>query len=352
MSLKYFPRLSSPTTKVRRLGYLIELTKILKRGPIPARLLPYKVVEQAKENRKYLESYSSRLPVQRRKNDPVVGEITTLDAAKRYINSVREMGLIVQIANEWENTKIGNVIGALPSTPNVFELSLEQIFLLLRILLTTDYAYIKAIFEIIKEGQKVEDEAGIFQRKITAAFSAKFENIKREILGWEKPHEYYMENIKAPRLEWLLDLKIVVRWNQKLEYVQFRPNFDVFFRGDILDNTWLNERYPSAFYTCFKDLFHKPVSDWSEIQPSRKEELLGFLLEQSLERFKPIKQINKISADQFFIFSSCRLVTEFGILSSYSELEEDLLESSASGKLPYRYVRMVSEADRGYIVKR
>jgi len=356
-------RLTSPTVKVRRLGYIVALTKILKRKSIPNLILPDVICRWSHENVHSLSSYCSGLPVVRKLEQPIVGEITTNDSANRYVNTAREMGFVTRIVQEWQNTKMGNVLEALPGTSNPFVLSLEQTFLLLKQLLVKDYDYLKTISEITRERMKISGEVICFMHKTKSLLSAKYKNAMnmpskkalkdaiREISGWRKPEEYYAENIKAPRLEWLVDLKLISKWHQRINYVGYREGAETIFQNEVLNPTQFENDYPRRFYSCYKGLFKKPVEEWNALSIDEKRDKLSVLLEKSVKTFKPLEALDKVSADQFFTFATCLLLTEDSTLSSLEEIERDLINFTRKGELPYRYVRMISDVDRGYIVR-
>jgi hypothetical protein len=58
--------------------------------------------------------------------------------------------------------------------------------------------------------------------------------------------------------------------------------------------------------------------------------------------------LNKISANQFFEYSTSKMIGE-GILSDVEDLEKDLVNLLASQQTPYRFVKIISDVDTGYI---
>ena len=333
-------RLTSPTVKVRRLGYIVSLTQILSRTPVPNLALPRMLSRRSRDDHGLLSSYCLNLPVIRRTKQRITGEIKSKDAALRYISTAQQMGFIVRVVQEWRSTKIGKVLSVLPATSNPFELSLGQIFLVLRQLLMTDLGCLRAIVGIAGRRKSTRDEAASFRRIMKGKYVSR----------WKKPTEYYSENIKAPRLEWLTDLKLVRSWNTAANHVIYRQGVDA-----ILSHKWSPEqieiKYPDRFYHCYGDFFKKPVVEWRTLEEDERRERLSTLLKNSIELFKPSAALDKISADQFFTFSTCTLLTERNIVSSRQDLEADLIQLTVGGRLPYRYVRMISHVDTGYIIR-
>lgn len=92
------------------------------------------------------------------------------------------------------------------------------------------------------------------------------------------------------------------------------------------------------------------VIHWRNVRNPNRKALLTEYLEDATAIFRPNAQIDKISAWQFLNYASCLLLTEKGIIASQVELESALAAVAArfSG---YRYVKMTSDVDIGYIVR-
>lgn len=66
-------RISSPTTKVRRLGYFILFSQILRENPLPHLILQQRIIDDdsLEKNRELLEKACKQLPVRRRGSEIV-----------------------------------------------------------------------------------------------------------------------------------------------------------------------------------------------------------------------------------------------------------------------------------------
>lgn len=147
-------RLTSPTVKVRRLGYFAAICDLLQKQRHPEHLLPRILARWAVEHKDSLEVHSKYLPVTRKGGSSIVGEIILPErgeprAAHRYIETAVELGLIVFIGGESQNTKVGHVLAAVPSLDNVFDMSMARRFVLFRAILERDYLYLKALIGLI-----------------------------------------------------------------------------------------------------------------------------------------------------------------------------------------------------------
>lgn len=363
LGLKLIPRLVSSTAKVRRLGYFTALCSITSQHNVPERLLPLGLHRWAEKHRASLERYSKSLPVARKRHLSVVGRITGQPDARRYIDTAREMGLIISIGREWQNTKEGHIIARVPSAKdNVFKLSLAQRFLLLRLLLEKDYFYLRALYELIATKAPTNDsnefrkqvESSIdflLARERGAAKQQALRAAKRKLWEWHDSETYYRDHIRAPRLEWLLDLGLLIKWNQKVNYFALAPNSEKFFSASTFDARWMTEWYSQTFYDTFLDMFPRQTTTWNEKSEQDRTKLMRRYLAKAIEIFRPSRGLDKISAWQFTNYVACILSTKRGIVTSHDDVERALVTLTA-GASGYRYVKMTSGADLGYIVRK
>lgn len=356
-------RLTSPTVKVRRLGYLVAIPSIVNDREIPIRMLKKQLLDWAKENGKFFMHYSLSLPVTRRRRKLLAGEIKTIGAASRYIKTCEELGLIVRMKG-FKISKIGKAVSALPISRNPFELRLGHLFVILKLLLEKDYDSLRTLLKILTGEEK--DEVDFFRKEIQRRFYEKVEKATRmnklylvdelktkiRLVGnWKSPHRYYHENIKAPRLEWMLDLKFLKYWNQRNDAIDLQNNVRKIFQKDMIGYKWLQDEFPYFFADFYSDLFKKKMVYWSDLSQNERLELLSSLMSKSMEIFETGPQLEKISASEFFEYSLAFLVQNRSIVTSLSRFENDLIKFIESGELKYRYVQTVSAADRGYIVR-
>ena len=358
-------RLTSPTVKVRRIGYFVAIPSVVQDREMPVMMLKRSILEWARENHTLFKHYSFNLPVTRRKRMPA-GEITTVHAAGRYIKTAEELGLIVRMKG-YKISKIGKAISALPTNRNPFELSIGHLFLFLKLLLERDYDCLNTLLRIrVLSPYEREDETRFFRKAIQKKLRKKVreatklnqfylvDRLKRRIeliANWRKPHRYYHENIKAPRLEWMLDLRFLKYWNQRVDNFEIRGGVEEFFMEEIISHRWLQDKFPYTFAGFYSDLFKQRMRYWSRLLQNERLQLLRSLMSESMKAFETGSDLGRISANEFFEYSLAFLIQEKSIVSSLSEFEQDLLNFIDSGSLNYRYVRTVSTADKGYITK-
>lgn len=356
-------RLTSPTVKVRRMGYLLAIPSLIQDREFPIRILKRKVLDWAKENYRFFRYYSLELPVRRRQRRKLTGELKTLDASRRYINTCEELGIIVRMKG-FRISKIGKVLSTLATGGNPFELSIGQLFVLSKLLLEKDYDCLSTLLRILS--LNVKDELGFFQQEIQRKLLLKTEKaiefnkldlvdvLKKRmnhIKNWKSARRYYLENIKASRIEWMLDLRFLAFWNQRINRFEFQRNVDRFFTEDVITYKWLNDEFPYVFTDFYSSVFKKKITNWTSFPQKDRLEMLETLLAKSMKIFMTGSELGKISANEFFEYALAHLIQTKSIVASLSQFEEDLLDFMTSGKLEYRYTRTVSRADKGYIMK-
>lgn len=356
-------RLTSPTIKVRRIGYLIQSTRILSSiDSLPAGIFIDKLIDWSKKNKRQLEQYTTEVLKKTAKSKVLPGEITGNDSAMRYIKVCNELGLVTNQINTriWMNTKEGSILASLEGNKEYpFELSLEQICFLLKLFLQKDYDYLKVLVGLI--GTRLIDESEKFRTLVIDSFELKFrhtsniyefEELKRgisDIKKWKKGKKYYQENIRDVRLGWLRDLKLLFLSSYKGRYLI--NDAEKLFINPLITKEWLDNDYYSTFAQCYKKYFKRPIILWDNLTIKKKKQLFLKCLEEANTFFRS-PGMPSISASQFFGYGCCVLLCRYGVVATHNSLHEYLSKLSSEAKFPYNYRRMISDADRGYIIKK
>ena len=110
-------RVTSGAAKVKRLGYLVLLSKALLQNPLSRVSLQKTVISEMEKNRSFLKEACQHLPVKRAKSDAVVGEIKSEDAFRRYLGVSNDFGLIQSFSGRFYNTKRGEILSVYRSLP-------------------------------------------------------------------------------------------------------------------------------------------------------------------------------------------------------------------------------------------
>ena len=344
-------RITSATTKVRRLGYFILFSRILRRKPLPRLSLQGHILHNEARNRELLEEACKALPVRRTKPEFVTGEICTEDAFERYLGTAIECGLVQELSGRLYDTKRGEILPTLGRSDNPFKLSLAQNYLFLKILMEKDYDYIRAAISCAIENGPNEYQK--FFDMIIRIWRLKLENVDFKNLRaydalkkaiktkWKSPKRYYRDNIKGPRLEWLLDLNAIEFWNIRKNRVVFRDNIETFLR-------YSDKRFSHAFAAYMKPLLKGSMTFWREIPRSRRDKLVGRILKKGFNLFKTSDALPKISSNQLLEYG-LSILAESGIVCEIDELDNTLERFIQSKLNSYRYVKIMSDVDRGYI---
>jgi len=357
-------RLTSLNVKVRRLGYICSITKILRESTLSTTFLAQRLERWAIENRRHLVEYSKYIPFHRKKFKIIPGEITPSpkhNASLRYIKTTYELNLITKIGEEWRNTKYGDILACLESNKNPFELSLSQICFLLKIILKSDYDRIRSIASLISQGLLDKEERWKYfvekEKEFLLIKKRQTDNVNiiksidkalKHLQEWRRnPKKYYLENIEAPRIEWLWDLKII-NWSSSKKRIYLPSIKTIFFEQEILSEYWLQNDYYHAFHKAFKEKIlssNEKIVYWNDLDERERTELINHYLEESYRLFGS-KLIWKIAASQFFEYTCCNLLCRRGIVTTFEDVERTLDKLSK-----YKFRKMIDKTDIGFIVK-
>ena len=322
-------RLTTPNIKVRRLGYFVLLTKILNEY----RALPeISLIREFEEiSLKYIEFFK-RYPYKSNRETPIK-PTKKHDGSKRYIRTAEEIELIAKMANEYYITKLGDIIASLPSRNNPFRLSLSQQCFFLKLLLKKDRDTLIPIVKIIREKIDASNRWKFFIKYIAK---------KGNDLRWKKnPKKYYMDHIESPRLGWLKDLKILTPNGIDERFLSFFSE-KIFERDPDLTIIYYQE-------FCKAKRF-KNIKEFDKISPTEKSKILKRYLQECYELFK-LPGIWRLSANQFFEYSTCVMLCRDNILATFSSLEKAFTELFDYNLFPFKLRKVSTGEDIGFIVK-
>jgi len=322
-------RLTTPNIKVRRLGYFVLLTKILNEYRALPEVSLIREFEGTSLN--YMDFF--RNYPYKSKGETSIKPTQKHDGSKRYIRTAEELGLVAKIANEYHITKLGDITATLPMENNPFMLSPSQQCFFLKLLLKKDRDTLIPIVEGIRRKIDLTNRLEFFKKYITK---------KGGSLKWKKnPKKYYRDHIESPRLGWLRDLKI-------LTYDGINKKFLVFFSEEFFKrDPDLRDRYYKEF--CKAKEFKK-VEEFDNLLPNEKKEILQRYLQECYELFK-LPGIWRLSAIQFFEYSTCVMLCRDNILATFSSLEKALTELFDYDLFPFKLRKVFTGEDIGFIVK-
>jgi len=348
--------------KVRRLGYIVALTNLVWHRQIPLPVLVKEIERWSDENEHHLADFCKKLPVVRRRGIPITGQLKKDDSARRYIAAAEEMGFLTRVTGGYQNTKAGEVLSSLPREENPFKLTLSQKHLIFKHLLVRDHDYLVSLLAAVI-AQSEGEEWSRFQTGVMQIWKKKVRMAKSQseylalhdafdtIRSWKRnPKRHYHEDIKATRIEWLLDLGLAKHWNQTNNSVDLRQCVKALLAKDLLDSNWIENNYTEEFSRCYDSARDVSRLAWSQYPPSSQDTMMIEILREAVTRFRPLESLFKISADQFFDFADSVLLDRKRVVASYHELRSSLASLSESKTTPFKYVETVAPADSGYIL--
>jgi hypothetical protein len=290
--------------------------------------------------------------VERTRSEFITGEIKSGDAFRRYLGTAVEIGLLQELPGGFNNTKRGEILCALSQDDNPFKLNLSQSFLFLKILLEKDYDNLKTVVVCsMKNGPSEYKDFYIMLRNLWKKKLEIMNNMNVEVYDgikkaintkWNNPEEYYRESIKGPRLEWLLDLNMIDFWSMRKNRVIFRKDI-----LDLLDSTEKN--FSHRFIDYMRPLLKGSITYWKEIPYLKRNAFVEELLKQSFALFTFRPDLQKISANQLLEYG-VSILNNSGVVCEIEDLDI-ALEEVMKFKTNYRYVKIFSEIDKGYISK-
>jgi len=232
-------------------------------------------------------------------------------------------------------------------------LSIGQIHLMWRLVLEKDYDYLVNVILCAINNPHDEEKAffsglkELWQRKLRMAAVRnvdEYDGLKKAIeTKWSNQKRYYKENIKANRIEWLLDLNAIEFWNLKKHSVIFRANIEKLLDAD-------KNNFSNAFVSYMEPVLKKKRTYWNEIPSAKKKQILSTLLAKSFTLFKAKNEVPKISVDQLLEYGTS-VLSNSAIICETGELGEALEQFTRLETDKYRYVRILSEADTGYVTE-
>lgn len=346
------PRILSTNIKTRRLGYLRPIIEFLDQNYLLARgSLVRKLENWAQENNTYLKRYANSS-----------GEITKTvshNAAIRYLNLAKNLDFITKSGERYGITKYGRAIVNLPKEKrNPFELNLFGICTFLRRILLKDSDALIPLFELLnldanKQAEILREYKEKFlnrlksKEKICKDLSEKihFRGRIDKIERWTNEQKY-LENLVPPRLNWLIDLKIV-DWKKYKENLTYKLNstgsrmFSGFLTSDgIIDinKEWCENGYYSVFYEAYREKLSKKGKKLKSFTDNERKKIVNSCITEAFSLFKS-KWMPRLTVSTFLEYTCTKLLITNGIICHFRDLKTELKEISASGeKFVYRWI--------------
>ncbi|SHL08447.1 hypothetical protein [Flavobacterium chilense] len=355
---KIVPVLST-NTKVRRLGYFKILSLFLNEN----KKVPATSIDKKFEN--YCLKYKELLEENQFKKG-LINETKTGISAKPYIDTANDLEFLNKINNIYYSGKPFKIYQVLKSefsdSSNVFELNgFDRIFFL-ECILRNDYFYFSNLLELlyIEEKTTYSHLVHVFKNQLIA----RLENYKKEnshedrkilngietvlnrIKKWEKP-EVYLEHIIMPRLNWMLDFRIITGINNEFKITEIGLKL---FQHLCIWNDINTDKIISsdAFLDRFMVHLYDDCYNNSEVVNPKDENLILKKMyrhiENSFDLFKTLAP-NRVTASQAANYTKYQLYFNDSIKVGYQYILGKLSEKEQD-KFIFKYQEQYQD---GYI---
>jgi hypothetical protein len=336
-------------TKTRRLGYLNLIINLFENSTY----FPVSYLEKKIEN---ISSYYNEdlldYGVSNKGDDKgLIKRTRNGSSSKPYVRLLEELNLLTQINNSYILTKQSKVyfhlskdLKKIGGVKNIFKLKeLDKLFFLRQILIS-DTLYIWAIIDIMFIIQKptdtmsikklfvnyVKNDLNIIQHNSNNNLTKKkILELKKRISSWEKPI-VYLEHIIEPRINWLLDLGIVVLNNdtKSKRYVLTKTGVNLFYKlssifernrsKELILTSYFEQNYFEIFNSIFELNSSKEILDELKIEKYLLEAFIIFKTNAP----------NRIAASQGIDYVCFKSFLEDRLIIESKELRNHLQETN------------------------
>lgn len=351
-------------TKVRRLGYFLQIVKEVGEGSLAEETLLARLTSWAKNNANLFDQYVD--------STGEIKESPKSTSARRYLSSAVEIELVARIGRAYKLTKHGKVLFLFISKSNhsPFELTIKQICFLLNRLTLFDLDYLIPLLQLLKKHGEctlslLQDE---FREAVLSWLGIKANSIFAEglhernelfrvenrIKNWHKPKKY-IEHVVPPRIHWLLDLQLI-DW----DYYKKTHNFALSKKGErfiislpqiqnhyYISQDWLENDYFEDFILAFFPEY--AINRFSQLPYKKQHGIVHNFLKRSFDIFGAT-DVLRIAASQFLYYACIELAVTNKIACGVKDLKQSLKEISTSGKNYYFYWSV--QQNDGHITKR
>lgn len=351
--------LGSTNTQTRRLGYVIQICRILAHGYPPPPVLQKHIENWSEENNSALKKHVSDKGEIRRSPRSL--------GSKRYITLAQDLSLVTQVSGYLRLTKTGRVLLALGdelcAEDNPFRLRPKAALLLCYQLLLLDADYLLPTLGLTTLYHRQTELLENAQQQLLHRFGSLETHARSPLLRsevherfmtisrWTKPVKY-LEHIVLPRLHWLLDLE-VLDWNsfqalrefelsvagkQLLEHIPIVDGQHVVNRG------WCQ----NALFSVWAEGFGLMATPWHQLPEDRQESLveeyvsIGFPLLRTME-------YPRISAYQLVLFTVLHLLFDKHVIAGFEDIKRALSKFSRSGHVQWNFFWSGLDDD-GYLI--
>ena len=334
--------IKEPSTLIRRLRYVSQILRIVGERPLNDEVLAAKLRDWSKTHSDDLKNYKYNTGAAHSMKKK---RMTLL--ASNYLDLAVKFGLLSEISNVYQLTRIGRVLLNLLNEASDEELNLfclhqdERIFYIYQIL-QQDADILLTVVHMLQslENPTYKNLQKNFQQAFLDRLKAKISTSSQEhIMGrlhdrqvevtteWKKP-EGYAAYIIPSRLHWLLDLGLLDSRKEKNIFIyqlteagrhlaeKILPQLP---NSDLLDVTdsWFNTHFFSKVSPCI--ISTNDFRQWQDLNDEVRQKACEKYLPAAFEKFRR-NRVPKISLMQGAIYLCIRFATELHLLTNMQEL--------------------------------
>ena len=365
--------IKEPSTLIRRLRYVSQILRIVGERPLNDEVLAAKLRDWSKTYSDDLKNYKYNTGAAHSMKKK---RMTLL--ASNYLDLAVKFGLLSEISNVYQLTRIGRVLLNLLNEASDEELNLfclhqdERIFYIYQIL-QQDADILLTVVHMLqslenpthKNLQKNFQQAFLDRLKAKISTSSQ-EHITRRLhdrqveitTEWKKP-EGYAAYILPSRLHWLLDLGLLDSRKEKNNFV-----YELTEVGQKLIKTFLtlkDSNIPDVTNSWFNTQFFSKVSpliisvpnyqQWKNVEDKVRQEACTKYLPTAFDKFQRTGSIPKISATQGMIYLCIHFATELHLLTNMQELIQWFQKPRILENYKYE-ARISARENESYLVRR
>ena len=362
----------APSSLVRRLRYLSQILRLVRARPLSKDVLAIKLRDWSYTHTNDLENYKYKTGAAHslRKKRMTQLAINYLDLAVKF-------GLLSQISNVYQLTRIGRVLLSLINDkpnekPNLFFLDEDERIFYIYLILQQDADILLTVVNMI---QSLEDpdhknlqknfhrfflerlEAKILtssQEHITNRLYDRQVEVKAE---WKKP-ESYAAYIIPSRLHWLLDLGLLDSKTKKSKFIykltepgqnltKILPKLVKPYILDVSDLWFKTDFFSKVSPLIISDTDFR---EWQNVDDKIRQEACEKYLRPAFDQFRKTN-VPKISLTQGGMYLCMRFVTELHLLTNHGELIQWFQEPRILGNYKYE-ARISARENESYLVRR
>ena len=364
--------ISAPSSLVRRLRYLSQILRFVRARPLSKDVLAIQLRDWSYAHTNDLENYKYQTGAAHSAQKKRM-----IQLAINYIDLAVKFGLLSQISNVYQLTRIGRILLNLLNDKSEEELNLfclredERIFYIYQIL-QQDADFLLTIVNMLQlpencTNKKLQENFyQVFLDRLQAKIATSSqEHITRRLhdrqvevtAEWKKP-EGYAAYILPSRLHWLLDLGLLDSIKKK-NYIIYQlteagqnlaeevlpqlPNSEIL---DVTDS-WFNTRFFSQISPLV--ISSDDFRQWKDIDDKSRQEACEKYLPAAFDKFRRTS-IPKISLTQGTMSLCIRFATELRLLTNIQELIQWFQKPRTLGN--YRYeARTSARENEAYFIR-